>query len=184
MRIYTKTGDKGQTSLLGGQRVNKNCITMQAIGEIDELNSFLGLLVAELKEKNISGHQEFVYFLTEIQNNLFIVGSQLASLQTKIDKIPQLSSIATQKIEAKIDMLSQQLTELKNFILPGGSILASYCFVVRAICRRAERQIIDLDQKKEVPPEIKIYINRLSDLFFVLARWFNKIEGIKDVEWS
>ena len=178
-KIYTKTGDKGETSLLGGKRVMKSCLEMEAIGEVDELNAFLGVLIEEIEddfrvEKNK---------LINIQSCLFVVGSNLAAVQSNIKNVPKLKSVEIKKLENWIDKMESELPKLTNFILPNGKEGATYSFYVRAICRRAERQVIGLSQKYEIDPNIMKYLNRLSDLLFVLARWINIKNNIEEVKW-
>ena len=190
-KIYTKTGDKGETSMLGGKRVSKSCLEMEAIGEVDELNAFLGMLIEELEDFEQEKNK-----LTDIQHQLFIIGSNLAALQASLIKIPKLKKIEITKLENWIDKMDKELPELKNFILPGGCEEASLAFYARAICRRAERRMIGLSEKYNnlprserssttgVPDNIKQYLNRLSDLLFVLGRWLNFKNGVKEVKWK
>lgn len=179
-KIYTKIGDKGKTSMLGGKRVSKSCLEMEAIGEVDELNAFLGMLIEEIeddfrKEKNK---------LETVQNDLFVIGANLAGLQTNLKNIPKLSNSKVIKLEKWIDTMENELPSLKNFILPSGVEEAVMCFYARAICRRAERVVISLDQKYVVPIVIKKYLNRLSDLLFVLARWLNLKNKMAETKWK
>lgn len=179
-KIYTKSGDKGMTSVLGGKRVEKCCLEMEAIGEVDELNAFLGMLIEEIEEDFKMEKNK----LLTIQSDLFVVGSNLAGLQTDLKNISKLSSSKIFKLERWIDKMEKDLPKLKNFILPGGSEEAAMSFYARAICRRAERVVISLDQKYVVPVSIKKYLNRLSDLLFVLGRWFNLKNGVGEVKWK
>ena len=166
MKIYTKTGDNGETSLFGGKRVKKYHANIQAYGTVDELNSWVGLLKDSLitLDKEIS--------LTNIQNNLFVIGSHLASGddQKLIAKLPELTDASLKELEDGIDKMQQTLPEMKNFILPGGHIFSSYCHIARCVCRRAERLTIELDDQIAVNPKIIQYLNRLSDFLFVLSR--------------
>lgn len=179
MKIYTKTGDKGETSLLGGKRVFKNCVEMEAIGEVDELNSSIGLLVAHLDKDS-----EEKKCLQKIQNKLFDIGSNLAAVQTDIIKVPQINTNDLEFLENRIDKMTAELPELTQFILPGGSVQASLAFQARAICRRAERVVTKLNQHYELNENIPKYLNRLSDYLFTLARYFNKIENIEEITWQ
>lgn len=179
-KIYTKQGDKGVTSMLGGKRVEKCCLEMEAIGEVDELNAFLGMLVEEIGEDFKMEKNKIL----NIQNDLFVIGSNLAGLQTDLKNLPKLSSSKISKLEKWIDKMDSELPRLKNFVLPGGSEEAAMAFYARAICRRAERVVISLDQKYLVPVSIKKYLNRLSDLLFVFGRWFNMKDGVKEVKWQ
>lgn len=171
--ICTKTGDKGETSLLGGKRVKKCCLEMEAIGEVDELNSLLGMLIEEI----IEDFSREAKRLLGIQQQLFVVGGQLASVQTKLKNIPVLKKSEVAKLEKWIDAMGKELSPLKSFIIPGGCEEAALSFYVRAVCRRAERQVVKLSERYSVDPVIKQYLNRLSDLLFVLGRWFNKRVG-------
>lgn len=180
MKIYTKTGDKGETSLLGSRRVKKNCLEIDAVGELDELNASIGLLISFLKEEFLDTKNR----LTVVQNKLFVIGSNLASLQMEIKTVPKLDIEDTQFLEKWIDEMELDLEKLNNFILPSGSTSASKAFLSRAICRRAERRLIDLSEKYDVDELIKQYLNRLSDLLFVLGRWLNKQKGIGEENWE
>ncbi|MBP7992534.1 MAG: cob(I)yrinic acid a,c-diamide adenosyltransferase [Candidatus Magasanikbacteria bacterium] len=180
MKIYTKTGDLGETSLLGGKRVKKNCIEMEAIGEVDELNSSLGVLLSGLSlEEN-----ETILRLKKVQNNLFVIGSQLAAVQTDLVKVPELSESEVKSLEDWIDQMSADLPELTQFILPGGTVPAAESFMARAICRRAERQVVGLAEKHKDLVVAQQYLNRLSDALFVLARFLNIKAGEKEVFWE
>ncbi len=180
MKIYTKTGDTGETSLLGGKRIRKNCLEMAVIGEVDELNSALGVLLSGL---TIGENQEIAH-LKEIQNNLFVVGSQLAAVQTELIKVPELPESQVLLLETWIDTMSAELPELTQFILPGGTVAAAQSFLARAICRRAERQIVELAQAYPNLAVAQKYLNRLSDALFVLARYLNIKAGEKEIFWK
>ncbi len=173
MKIYTKTGDHGQTSLLGGKRVLKSCLEMEAIGEVDELNSWLGVLIEEIGEK----FKKEAGKLKEIQQKLFVIGAELAAMQMNKMRIyksnANLQMRDVVKLEKWIDEMEKRLPKLKTFIPYSGTEEAVKAFYARAICRRVERAIIKLSEKLEVPSEIKKYLNRLSDALFVLGRWFN-----------
>jgi cob(I)alamin adenosyltransferase len=164
-KIYTKTGDQGETSLIGGSRVLKSHIRIESYGTTDELNSYLGLIKDQLKNEE---REAFIY---EIQDRLFTIGSVLASDPEKSKmKVPDLFPEDVQKLESEIDKMNEVLPELKSFVLPGGNILASHCHVARCICRRAERMVVLLQASSPVPDLIVIYLNRLSDYLFVLSR--------------
>ena len=169
MKIYTKTGDKGETSLLGGKRVMKSCLEMEATGEVDELNAFLGILIEEMGEKFKNEAKK----VKEIQKDLFVIGAELAAVQmdNKINK--KISVLKVKQLEKWIDLMEKELPKLSNFISYEGSEEAVKSFYARAICRRAERAVIKLGEKYEVNENIKKYLNRLSDLLFVLGRWMN-----------
>ena len=165
MKIYTKTGDKGETSLFGGKRVKKYHISIQAYGTVDELNSWIGLL----KDSLTSFDQ---ISLDNIQDNIFVIGSHLASGDDAklIAKLPLLEEKSITELEDGIDLMQKNLPVMKNFVLPGGHILSSYCHIARCVCRRAERLTIEISEQIEVNPTIIQYLNRLSDYLFVLSR--------------
>lgn len=178
-KIYTKKGDKGQTSLLGGTRVPKYHERIEAYGTVDELNSFIGLI----RDQEIP--VQFKEILLVIQNNLFTAESHLAA--DHIDKTLNLPKIAESDItllEKEIDAMNTVLPELRNFILPGGHPVVSYCHVARTICRRAERLTIKMAEKYEVDRLIIAYLNRLSDYLFVLARRLGKAFNAGEIVWK
>jgi cob(I)alamin adenosyltransferase len=180
-KIYTKTGDKGDTGLFGGGRVPKYSLRIKAYGTVDELNSFIGLAGTEVKDTDVEA------LLVKIQNELFTIGSNLASPgieNKKNNKIPDGTESFIIDAENAIDKFEEKLEPLKNFILPGGSKGAALLHICRTICRRAERQVVELKSKEIVNDNIVIFLNRLSDLFFVLARHENKISGLSDVKWN
>lgn len=187
-KIYTKTGDKGQTSLYGGKRVLKNDPRIEAYGDIDELNSVIGIVVAQVKNSKVKSQNQVrpgqnykskvKRELIKIQYDLLAIGSQRASSNTKyLDN-------RVKEIEEMIDDLSQKLPKLKNFILPGGGKVGSFLHLARAVCRRAERRAVKLSEKEMIDKNIIIYLNRLSDLLFILARFVNLKERQKEVIWS
>lgn len=163
-RIYTKSGDKGKTSLGSGQRLLKSDLRIQTIGDVDELNSFLGLVVYFTTDEPMKS------LLQKIQNDLFDVGADLCVPDTK--KIEITADYVT-RLELAIDEYNQDLEPLTSFVLPGGSVVSTYLHLIRTICRRAERSIVALSAEDNVNPYLLSYINRLSDLFFVLARFAN-----------
>jgi len=175
IKIYTKTGDAGESSLLGGERVTKDCISLQVIGEIDELNSKLGEVVAHLWE------EEPAEFLKKIQRDLFKAGAEIASLQTVFNsKIVKIEQTEIEELENNIDAFAGQLPELVNFILPGGNLSGAHLHHARTICRRVERVLVSLGKEKEVRSELYKYFNRLSDYFFTAARWVNWHDGVEE----
>jgi cob(I)alamin adenosyltransferase len=181
MKIYTKGGDKGETGLFGGERVPKSSIRIEAYGTIDELNSFTGLAITELRSDEVKE------LLNLIQNQLFTVGSDLAAPVTEKTKkydIPRVPKEFIENAEVQIDKFEEKLEPLKNFILPGGSKAASMLNVCRTICRRAERRVVQLKATEQVGENIIIFLNRLSDLFFVLARYENTISGNPETIWK
>lgn len=165
MKIYTKTGDKGQTSLIGGTRVPKYHLRIEAYGTVDELNSYIGLIRDQEIDKN------YKEILKEIQDRLFTIGSSLASDPERSKmKIPDIKTEDVELLEKEMDRMNEALPELKNFILPGGHTTVSYCHLARCVCRRAERLSIELSEQSFVEELAKIYLNRLSDYLFVLSR--------------
>lgn len=177
MKIYTKTGDTGETSLLGGQRVTKDCITLGVVGEIDELNSKLGEAVAHLWE------EEPAEYLKNIQRELFKIGSEVASLQTDINsKLEKIGDAEIELLENNIDAFEEQLPELKNFILPGGNLSAAHLHNARTICRRVERELVSLGKDQIIRSELYKYFNRLSDYLFTAARWVNWHDGVEEIK--
>lgn len=180
MKVYTKTGDKGQTSLVGGQRVSKCCDRLESYGTVDELNSHIGLLISMCSDDADKA------FLTNIQAALFVVGGYLATdnNQHEIRQGNIVTADMVEGIEREIDRLQELLPPLRLFILPGGSMAASQAHVCRTVCRRAERCILRLAEcGAEVDEQVLSYINRLSDYFFVLARKLNVDAGIEDIVW-
>jgi len=180
MKIYTKTGDKGETALLGGKRVSKDCVEMQAIGEVDELNAILGVVVSMMSD-SLQQHKNT---LIRAQHKLFTVGSNLAAVQTELIQVPRLVPEDIEMLESWIDDMNADIEPLAQFILPGGHQLASYCFYARAICRRAERQMVGLGHHYELDPYLGQFVNRLSDALFVLGRYINMRAGVDDVAWQ
>jgi cob(I)alamin adenosyltransferase len=165
MKIYTKTGDKGQTSLIGGVRVPKHHLRIEAYGTVDELNSYIGLI----RDQEVG--DEVKKILKEIQDRLFTIGSSLASDPEKSKmKIPDLYQEDIELLEKQMDKMNEELPELKHFILPGGHTTVSYCHIARCVCRRAERLTVHLSESSFVENFAMIYLNRLSDYLFVLAR--------------
>lgn len=180
MKIYTRTGDTGQTSLLGGQRVAKDSIRIGSYGTIDELNSHIGLLRDHAKGKRDE-------LLVPIQEKLFALGSRLASgseEQAEKFKVPQLTDADISALETEMDRMDKELPEMRNFILPGGDLAASQAHVCRTVCRRAERLVVTLAASEAVPEIVVRYLNRLSDLFFVLARHISHGNGVADTPWK
>jgi len=180
MKIYTKTGDKGETGLFGGERVSKDSIRISAYGAIDELNSFIGYTITEIKDQSVKDN------LLKIQNYLFTIGSDLATPETEKNtklNIQRTPELFYEEIEKMIDHYDAQLEELKNFILPGGSKGASLLHICRTVCRRAEREVVALKNSVTIGDNIVIFLNRLSDLFFVLSRIENKVSNHPDTIW-
>ncbi len=180
MKIYTKTGDKGETSLFGGERVPKYHDRIEAYGTIDELNSVIGVAVTETQNPSV------VKVLKRVQNELFTLGADLATPNDKRDKvkIPTIGEEHCVNLEKEIDGFDSQLPELRNFILPGGSKGAALMNQARTVCRRAERIVVSIPEEFDIGPNIVIYLNRLSDLLFVLARYENYVNGIEESKWN
>lgn len=178
MKIYTKTGDKGTTGLIGGARVSKADLQIEAYGTVDELNSYLGLMRDSFSEENASNQ------LLSIQNNLFVLGAGLATAPkgTKM-QLPPLKTSFIDDLEKWIDAMNHELPNLQHFILPGGHVSSSYAQIARSVCRRAERRVIALNQgDPRFSMEIK-YLNRLSDYLFVFARFILLKRERQEVKW-
>lgn len=178
MKVYTGKGDRGETGLYGGKRVPKNSPRIEAYGIVDELNSFVGLAITETADKNVKA------LLLKIQNQLFTVGSDLATPEEKKQESVGTPVEFYSNIEKEIDKFEAKLEELKSFILPGGSKSSAHLHVCRTVARRAERAVVSLKNSVEIGNNILIFLNRLSDLFFVLARYENQVSGNPDVKWE
>lgn len=179
-KVYTRTGDKGSTALGGGQRVQKDAVRIDGYGTVDELNSVIGVVIASDADERLAG------MLSRIQNELFHLGSDLCILEE--DKaempVPQIEQRHVDGLEADIDALQEDLEPLANFILPGGAIAAAQLHVARTVCRRAERILVTLSRDEAIGAFAVAYVNRLSDLLFVMARWENQAKGGDDVTWD
>ncbi|HLC83056.1 MAG TPA: cob(I)yrinic acid a,c-diamide adenosyltransferase [Bacteroidia bacterium] len=179
MKIYTKTGDKGQTSLIGGTRVPKHHIRIESYGTVDELNSYIGLI----RDQQIDEHSKSI--LIEIQDRLFTIGSSLASDPEKSKmKIPDLKESDVELLEKEMDEMDKTLPEMKSFVLPGGHTTVSYCHLARCVCRRAERLTIHLSEDSFVSDLVIKYLNRLSDYLFVLSRKLSQDLNAKEIPWK
>ncbi|MBT8271731.1 MAG: cob(I)yrinic acid a,c-diamide adenosyltransferase [Bacteroidia bacterium] len=185
MKIYTKTGDKGTTSLFGGTRLPKHHIRIESYGTVDELNSYLGLLCdQEIKT-------EYKAKLNQIQHNLFTIGSTLATDPEKDKRkdgksrlnISLIDESAIAFLETEMDTMDKSLPPMTHFILPGGHQTVSFCHIARCVCRRAERLVVALSEQETVPGEVLTYLNRLSDYLFVLARKLTQDLGAEEVKW-
>lgn len=198
VKIYTKTGDRGTTSLFGGGRVDKNSARIRAYGEVDELNSLLGVILCEdsfawalankrhskIRDKKLAATYEIAHQLMRIQNELFVLGSDLAApLDVKV-KVPRVSKSLVTRLELEIDKWSRELPPLANFILPGGGKIRSKLHLARTVARRAERSIVELSKHEKINSSAQIYINRLSDWLFTLARYITKLEGDSEIVWK
>jgi len=178
MKIYTRTGDKGKTSLIGGKRVSKTHQRLEAYGTIDELNAHIGLLLAQLPADESERTT-----LLQVQNILFVVGAQLATppeVTGTLTVTPEMLSM----LEEAIDRIDAGLPPLKAFVLPGGTQAASQCHVCRTVCRRAERRVLALASRATIPSELTSYLNRLSDYLFVLSRKINNEQGMQEIFWQ
>ncbi len=178
MKIYTKTGDDGSTGLFGGGRIRKDHPRMEATGSVDELNAVLGVARAEVLPAEIN------QLLARIQNELFDIGATLATTNPHKLEAPDVTESKIAALEAAIDAFDARLPTLKNFILPAGTRAAAALHFARTVCRRAERRTLAAQAEIHIPPEIAIYLNRLSDLLFVLARTANASAGQADVLWQ
>ena len=180
-KIYTKTGDKGLTGLIGGTRIPKSHIRIEAYGTVDELNSWIGCLYDQQSELILKS------ILKEIQDRLFTIGSSLACDPEKNTKmeIPDLKVCDIELLENEIDKMNEELPELKSFVLPGGNIIASHCHVARCVCRRAERICVSMQEDNQfVDPQVIQYLNRLSDYLFVLSRFILYKNNGTETTWE
>lgn len=178
MKIYTKTGDKGSTSLFGGGRVEKNTKRIMAYGDVDELSSQIGVVISDNPPSEVSKH------LLRIQRELFVLGTDLSTPLVAKVKVPRITGVFTKRLEKEIDDVDKKLAPLKNFILPGGSAVAANLHLARTIARGAERSVVDLANEEKINPNAQIFLNRLSDWLFVMARYVNKIEGVSETVWK
>jgi cob(I)alamin adenosyltransferase len=178
MRIYTKTGDKGETSLFGGKRVPKDALRIEAYGTVDELNSLLGLC------RSLNPPSQLIDILVQIQNDLFVLGGDLAAPSESSTPVQRIQQADVDLLERTIDEIDPKLEPLRSFILPGGTQLAATLHAARAVCRRAERLVVRLAREEPIGEQSLIYLNRLSDLLFVLARHANRLAGQSEVKWD
>ncbi len=178
MKIYTKTGDKGQTGLIGGTRVSKANLRIDAYGTVDELNSWIGLLRTSQSDIRQAA------MLAQVQDRLFVIGSHLAADPEKSRmSLPDLREADVEQLEAEIDFMNESLPELKSFVLPGGNQQAAYGHLARTVCRRAERQVVALGEENPVEPVLLEYLNRLSDYLFTLSRKLCLDGGSDEIKW-
>jgi len=178
MKIYTKTGDKGLTSLIDGTRVPKHHLRIESYGTVDELNSYIGLI----RDQDIAAKHKDI--LKEIQDRLFTIGSSLASdPETSKMKIPDLHTADIELLEKQIDLMDSELPALRHFILPGGSNAVSFCHIARCVCRRAERLSVHLSEDSFVDDKVVVYLNRLSDYLFTLARKIGNEQQVTENQW-
>jgi len=179
MKIYTKTGDDGSTGLLSNARVRKNDPRIEAIGDVDELNASLGVVLTQLSTAAHSARG----WLEAIQNDLFVIGAILGTSSSETRAQASLPSARVESLEQQIDQLEKNLKPLKFFILPQGTPCAAWLHLSRSFARRAERRVVALDAQDKIGPPILMYLNRLSDFLFVLARWVNQQEGGTETAW-
>lgn len=178
MKIYTKKGDDGQTGLIGGKRVYKSDLRIEAYGAVDELNSYMGLLRDQ--ETLISKKEHLI----SVQNDLFVIGSHLAKDPENTTAIlPSFDSQSVTKLEDAMDAMDKDLPQLKSFVLPGGHQIVSYTHIARCICRRAERLVVALSVNEGVSSDILKFLNRLSDYLFVMSRWLSLELQIEEIPW-
>ncbi|MFM6947298.1 MAG: cob(I)yrinic acid a,c-diamide adenosyltransferase [Flavobacteriales bacterium] len=179
MKIYTKKGDQGSTGLIGGTRVSKGDVRIEAYGTVDELNSYIGLLTCLDIDIRMRAQ------LQEIQDRLFTIGSHLAADPEKNKmQLPDLLDSDIEKLEHWMDVMDEQLPALTAFVLPGGHIHAAHAHVARCICRRAERMVVTLDELEGVEATVLMYLNRLSDYLFVLSRKMSQDKGANEHTWT
>jgi cob(I)alamin adenosyltransferase len=180
MKIYTKTGDKGDTSLFGGQRVPKDALRIEAYGNVDELNSVLGIVRADNTEPRVEK------VLAAVQDVLFHLGADLATPRSAAGKkaVRRIEEKDCLPLEKHIDAIETELKPLRNFVVPGGSPVAARLHFARTVCRRAERSVVRLSRNEDIGDGTTVYLNRLSDLLFVLARYANHAAGVPEVKWN
>lgn len=182
-RIYTKVGDKGETSLVGGQRISKDELRIECYGTVDELNSHVGLACCTAQED--ARTHDLGHILLRVQHELFNLGSILATLPEDIGpRQPKVTEIEVKQLESDIDAVNPHLPALRSFVLPGGSQLNAQLHIARTVCRRAERLVVALSRKDTVPPAAIQYLNRLSDALFVWSRWVNVKLERQEVLWD
>jgi cob(I)alamin adenosyltransferase len=179
MKIYTKTGDKGTTSLFGGARVPKHHIRIESYGTVDELNSYIGLL----RHREIGAENQEV--LGEVQDRLFTLGSILATDPSKSNmKVPELIDSDVELLEKEIDRMMETLPEMRSFVLPGGNDSVAFCHIGRCVCRRAERLAVQLNEEEAIDKLVITYLNRLSDYLFALSRLISQKDNALEVPWK
>jgi len=186
-KVYTKTGDSGKTSLVGGQRVTKDHVRIEAYGTVDELNAFLGSLVCSVNQELLESENKrwFLDVLGRVQHELFNLGSILATLPGDVHPSqPCIREADIAELEHNLDFCNMDLDTLRSFVLPGGSRCNTDLHICRTVCRRAERVLVSMPASEGVPAEAIRYLNRLSDAFFVWSRWINKVLGKPEVLWQ
>lgn len=178
MKIYTKTGDRGETSLMGGSRVPKDSLRIAAYGTVDELNAHLGLIRSGRPGEQLDA------LLGMLQDRLFVLGADLASPRQEERKVPRIGAEDVVKLEKAIDDLDGKLEPLASFILPGGTVPAAQMHIARTVCRRAERAVVKLAREERIGEEPVVFLNRFSDLLFVMARFANHLAGVHETPWN
>ena len=178
LKIYTKTGDLGETGLFGGERLSKGDLRIETYGTIDELNAHLGLLRDGIRQEELQAE------VLQVQTALFTIGSHLAVLSKEKVTLPDLDPQWVLVMEKAIDRMDGEVPALKHFILPGGHPIVSQAHICRCVCRRAERRVVSLSQRDEVDPYIIIFLNRLSDYLFILGRKLAVAEGVEEIPWK
>lgn len=181
-KIYTRTGDEGKTSLFGGARIDKSHPRIAAYGTVDETNSMIGLARAHLEDE--PGAERLDPVLRRVQEELFILGADLATPDEAKPVVPRVEAAHVERLEADIDRFSEELAPLQHFILPGGTPSAATLHAARTTCRRAERLTVKAASSEPIHPQATTYLNRLSDLLFVLARWANRQAGVREDAWT
>jgi cob(I)alamin adenosyltransferase len=181
-RIYTRTGDDGTTSLFGGERVGKGNARIDAYGTVDEANSVVGVARSHLRGE--PGEERLDPVLGTIQEELFVVGADLATPVDAKPLVPRIKERHVEEVEARIDTFDADLDPLKKFVLPGGTPAGASLHSARTVCRRAERLVVRASAATPINEKTKVYLNRLSDLLFVLARWANKQGGVREDKWT
>lgn len=186
-KVYTKTGDKGHTALVGGKRVPKNHVRIASYGTVDELNAILGLVLSFWNQAALSSEIQlgFTEDIKRIQNHLFNIGADLATPpQHRWENMIRVGDKDVSWLEEKIDVLNESLPPLKEFILPGGTPVEAFLHQARTVCRRAERDVLSLMQAEDTDEGPMIYLNRLSDYLFVAGRWTGQIFGTTEITWK
>lgn len=181
MKIYTRTGDQGHTGLWGGKRISKDTVRIQTYGTVDECNAVIGLACALLSDS--PADMRLQELLSQVQNELFVVGSDLAS-ELSLESPTRVKQESVALLETWIDSLETELPALTQFILPGGHPVAAHLHLARTVCRRAERLVVRLQHQEEINEAVMFYLNRLSDFLFVAARYANHVNAIPDVPWQ
>ena len=178
MKIYTKTGDRGKTSLMGGSRVAKNSLRIAASGDVDELNAALGICRSLIRQAYVKS------LIKSLQQKLFVLGADVSAPPGIKYPGKRIQGIDVRQMEVLIDGISAKMAPLRHFIFPSGSVAATHFHLARAICRRAERSLVALKKKETVRPDVLKFINRLSDLLFVIARFSNFLEKVPEEKWT